>query len=104
MAGPDAGTRPRKKRTLTRKKGEARYKGGTGIPSVLKKTAKLQTGGYHREVYKKGKGAVKRAGSAVKAVASNPKGEWKETKKVAKNLLKKKPITHMAKKEKGWFS
>ena len=35
MAGPDAGTRPRKKRMLTRKKGEARYKGGTGVTSVM---------------------------------------------------------------------
>ena len=105
MAGPDVGTRPRKgKMILTPKKGAPRYKGGMGIPSVLKKTAKLQTGAYHRKAYKKGKGAVKRAGSAVKAVASNPKGEWKETKKVTRNLLKKKPITHMAKKVKGWFS
>jgi hypothetical protein len=97
MAGPDVGTRPRKKRTLTRKKGEPRSRGG-GI------SGKPKTGGGVEWTRKKVVKGAKRSVKAAKAVAADPKGEWKETKKVARNFMKKKPITHMAKKVKGWFS
>ena len=97
MAGPDVGTRPRKKRMLTRKKGAPSYSGGAI-------SGKPKTGGGVEWARKKVVKGAKRSVKAAKAVKADPKGEWKETKKVARNLLKKKPITHMAKKVKGWFS
>ena len=98
MAGPDVGTRPRKKKVLTRKKGEPKYKGGMGLPSALKKTAKLQTGAYHRKAYKKLKEGVlavkddpkkaasgyyhKKYGKKAKSViAKKAKSVWKKFKK-----------------------
>ena len=105
---PGVSSKPRSKTTIPplRWKGQStRPKGGMGVPGMskgnLKKALKFQTGGYHRAAWKKAEAAAKRAGKAVKAVVTNPKGEAGETKKVVKSVLKKKPITHVAKRVKA---
>ena len=81
MAGPDVGTRPRKKKTI--KKGTPSRRGGSvggGSLKTLKKTAWVQTGGAHRAAWKHATGTIK-------AVATDPmkaqKAGQKRVKKVA---------------------
>jgi len=100
MAGPDVGKRPSKKKTI--KKGTpSRRPGGMGvIPSAgkhVKRTVKLQTLQYQRKGWKKAEEFVK---DTYKKMRDDPK----YLRKKGKALLKKKPITHMAKKVKSWFS
>ena len=105
MAGPDVGTRPRKKGTLKDWiTSSGRYKPVKSGRRGGSATGKPKTGGGVEWARKKVVKGAKRSVKAAKAVKADPKGEWKETKKVTRNLLKKKPITHMAKKVKGWFS
>lgn len=82
-------------------------RGGSGMSGLSWDAAKgtwdLQTGKAHRWAYRKLKQGSNRAAEAFQNVASNPRGEGADFKKQTRELLKKKPITHMAKKVKRWW-
>ena len=92
---PGVSSKPRGKTTIVRKPGSPSSR-GFGVAT------KPRTGGGVEWARKKVVKGAKRTVKAAKAVKADPKGEWKSTKQVAKSLWKKKPITHMAKKVKGW--